>query len=346
MMTIREYRDLKMLSQSSLKLLDYSPAKFYEYEYMWLKGLGERRDMPENEAMRFGSLVDCKLLTPELFDETYSINSGVTPTGQMLTFVEAYYKFEFEYEALVGTKDLSEEEVLMIATKAYDAVGFKRDKLQSVIERFKTEGIDYYNFLLLSAGKKVISQEEDQKATKLIFEAKNAEFIGDILSADSSPGLVTFKQLPLFTKLSIGTYLIEVKGLLDFVIVDNLNKTITPYDLKTTGESYFLNSYTSRRYDLQAALYTELLKTWAESNYPDYQVLPFNFLVIYTNGNKPELYELTQDQLRLGAIGGTNQYGRPVKGFIDLLQDYVWHVENNKWNYSKEVYENNGRKLI
>lgn len=345
-MTIGEYRDIKALSQTSLKLLDYSPKKFYEYEYKWLTGQGDKSEMPENDAMRFGSLVDCKLLTPELFDSQYAVNTGAMPTGQMLTFVQTYYLYEKTLLDTVNGRDLTEEEIAGLAQAAYEFVGFKRDRLQTILERFKTEGLDYYNFLTLSAGKTVISQEENEKADKLILEAKSTEFVRDVLSAEFNRNTEVIRQLPLVDKISVEDQVVDIKGLVDFVIIEHDSKTIRPFDLKTTGESYFSTSYTSRRYDIQAAFYYHLLVLWKKTLYPDYLVTIPEFLVIYTNGNQPELYEMSSEQLTMGRTGGINQYGRPVKGFINLLSDFIWHKKNDKWNFAKEVYENNGRKKL
>ncbi len=46
--------------------------------------------------------------------------------------------------------------------------------------------------------------------------------------------------------------------------------------------------------------------------------------------------------METGEFGGTLPSGRVVKGFETLTTDYLWHVENNLWQYPKEVYTNNG----
>lgn len=348
MITVKEYRDLKMISQSSLKLLDYSPLKFYNYEYKWLTGEGERSEQPANAGMKMGSLVDCKLFTPEEFDNTYIVSNVQHPTGQMLTFTDNFYEEEKKLSAELG-RPVNKDEVRQIAEKAYAFTGFKRDSLDNVFERFGKEAFEYYKFLKQSEGKIILSKGENTEADELIEAAKKDEYISKIL--EPGDGFEVIKQLPVTGIFSAGNEyceIVKLKGLLDLVVIDHKTKSIHPFDLKTTGDSNFIQSYNNWRYDLQGAFYTYLLKIWkSEQKYKDYYVTPFTFIVIYTSGVKaPELYEMSGDQLDLGKLGGLNSSGKYVRGFSQILADYVWHKQTGKWNYTKEVYENNGRRII
>lgn len=346
-MSVSQYRDLKMLSQSSLKLLDYNPRKFYQYQEKWLSGEGEQQEQTPNEAMKFGSLVDCKLLTPKDFDSQFIVNTAVQPTGQMLTFVVAYFALEQNFIDF-HKREPSIAEVDTMFIQAYNTAEFKRDSKEKVMERFKVEGMDYYTFLKMSKGRMVVSSEQNQAAEAIIGQLKTDEFIGPILSPVEVLKEVK-TQLPVFGELTVDFHEagLKLKGLLDLVSIDHENKTIQPFDLKTTGEANFITSYNTRRYDIQGALYSYLLRFWqSENKMSDYQQLPFTFITVYTNGNSPELFEMSKAQIELGTNGGLNSYGWKVKGFVQICADYYWHRSNNKWNYSKEVYEYNGRKII
>lgn len=99
-------------------------------------------------------------------------------------------------------------------------------------------------------------------------------------------------------------------------------------------------SFLKWRYDLQAAFYSEALR----QQYPGYKVMNFKFIVISSlQLKKPLIYKCTDTDLLVGKHGGMNTFNnRKIKGYEQLMDDYVWHSENNLWEYPREVYERNG----
>lgn len=78
---------------------------------------------------------------------------------------------------------------------------------------------------------------------------------------------------------------IKVKGMLDMVVIDHKNKTITPVDLKTgsTGSGNFIkNGYIGWNYYIQSRLYSYLLaselKFKNNSEIKDYEIQSFKFI--------------------------------------------------------------------
>ena len=155
---------------------------------------------------------------------------------------------------------------------------------------------------------------------------------------------------------------IECKALLDRVIVDHKNKTIQPIDFKTMGDQtiYFPKSLRQRRYDIQAAFYTEALKSKKE--YETYKILPFKFIVESTiNPGNPLVFTCSQELLRIGQFGApkTYLYGKivsegydhmseyksmvtlEIKGFHQLIEDYKWYMEN-EFEKNKKIVESQG----
>lgn len=340
----KEYRDIKALSQSSLKLLDQSPRKFYETEYQWLIGAKDKPEIEVSDAMRLGELVDCLLLTPSDFSSSFVVHTGETPTGQMLDFTNKYFKQEKEqtnnYE-----KKLEQSEIDQIAENVYIEVGFKRDSRDTVLKRFKTEALDYYKSLRAGIGRAVISPEMHLKALRMVDQLNANEFTGPILNP--GPDVEKLVQLPIY-KEDFCQFRVPVKGLLDLVLIDHSTKIISTYDLKTTSEFNFTSSYISRRYDIQGSLYNELsMYLIGDMKLGGYKVKDsFKFIVGSTIGGMPEIWKMNFNDLKTGRLGGKNLYGRTIKGFKGLIDDYKWHVENNKWDYPKEVYENNGVRLF
>ena len=83
--------------------------------------------------------------------------------------------------------------------------------------------------------------------------------------------------------------------------------------------------------------------TFSGQKYEDYIVADdFGFIFIDTHlMNAPVNILMPESDLR-SAINGGTRYGRPRKGAFQIFNDYVWHVEADKWDYPREYYENNG----
>lgn len=335
-----EYRDTKAISQSSLKLIEYNPKKFYTDEYLWLIGQAERPVDKSTDAMTLGTIVDKKLTDPKGLDEFVILND--VPSGQMKDFVEEYFRIE---QNNLREKSLTVGSVDLIGQAAYDKVGFKRDSYPKVIERFKTEGAPYYTALVKSIGKTLVSQELYQDSLRVYNDLIYDEFTGPILTQKTTETIEIFDQLPIYFNLKG----VPLKALLDKVVVNHEEKTIALYDIKTCGDS-FLSSFGNYRYDLQGAFYLDAARIWRDTvlKKSEYKMLSFKFIVGYTNhkGIKPEIWEMLPCDLMAGIYGGDTRTGRKVKGYKVLLDDYLWHVKNKKWDYTADVYANNGIKYL
>ncbi len=135
----------------------------------------------------------------------------------------------------------------------------------------------------------------------------------------------------------------KYKALLDGILINHNLKTIEPYDLKTSEDSAlgFPDKFFKFRYDLQAAIYTEAVKVYKDTYYPDYELLDFKFVVgSFNYPNKPLVYN-AKNILDIGKNGGEYK-GKYYKGYLQLTQEYFWHKEYDKWDYRKEVYDQKG----
>lgn len=345
MASTQDYYDIRALSQSSLKLFSFNPQRFFLEEYLWITGVKDKtKRKDKSDAMIFGDLLDCLVLVPHEFDERFIKADVAPPSGQMLEFVKYY--FEREVDITDGATELTKEEAQEIAHEAYNKVGFKRDSFAKVLERFKTEALDYYKLLRKSVGKTIVSSELVDKAEELKTVLLEDEYIGPILSAQTNEKQTVFRQMPLVQDTDIDN--VKLKGLLDMVVVDHENKEIHLYDLKTCSD-YFPSSFTTYRYDIQMTFYAGLLATWAEENgyIEDYELIMPVFIVADTSGNEQHtLWEMPQSLFEVAAEGGANIYGRTIKGMGQMVEDLKWHIENNKWQYPREVYENQGKRIL
>ena len=130
----------------------------------------------------------------------------------------------------------------------------------------------------------------------------------------------------------------EFKALLDGVRVNHRDKIIEPYDLKSTGKNVFQfkDSYVQYGYYRQGALYEQALYS-EQSPVKDllaqgYTMADFLFIVTETktsSTNPALIYRTTPKEREAGLNGGyvgTKWY----PGINQLLDNYLWHVENNE----------------
>jgi len=136
------------------------------------------------------------------------------------------------------------------------------------------------------------------------------------------------------------------KSKLDLIKVDKKNKTLTPYDLKTTAFPIreFRNQFYKLRYYIQASMYMDAAREWAFKNYPGYELKPFQFIVVSRSNPKSPAIFATNELLYLSGKNGFYKEDGTLwrKGYIQLAEEYEWHIEKEEFSYDKDVYESNG----
>lgn len=306
-LTIKEYRALNKIHYSQLSALAFSP-RFV---------LSEEKDF--SDGLKFGSLIDCLVTHPEDFINDFKVLSTQKPTGQMLEFCDTLFK-----------NKCSKEE-------AYMLVGFKRDKIEKVFERFENEGKEYYNELLESEGKITITLEEYTNALVIKEKIINGLFTKQYFNSKNE----IYYQVPLV----IG----NLKCLFDMIVINHEYKIVFPIDLKTTtGSVYnFKQDFIRWHYYLQASLYQYCLMTYLNQISCNYTLNNFRFIVASNNPNSiPLIYTTTKEDLNIGRFGTKTRYGTKIKGFEELIDELKWHEENNMWEVPKEVYDREGHIVI
>jgi len=311
-----DYYKNKAISQSQLTNLTLGPKYFKnKLEYK-----------SESDALTLGSLVDVMLTESENFDNLFLVNDNVRPSGQLGDYVDLIYQ------------GFSEED-------AYASVGFKRDKLEVIKEKFQYEGPQaYYKFLLESKNKKVISREEYDKALRIVNSLLTNRFTSKYFNCEDTECLT---QLELYWNYKD----FDCRSRLDIVKINHKEKTILPIDVKTSGKSTynFLESIVRFRYDLQASFYMEALQWYIDNKeeYKGYKLLPFLFIVEHTDyPGLPLIYECTEKDIYGGKYGGITTTGVKLKGFDELVTDLKWYYQYDSWDYTREIIENNGKVEI
>lgn len=302
-------------------------------------------DEDDKAHFRIGGAVDTLLTNTSQFNKLYYVNGLGRPSGLTGIFLDDI------------PLTLTEDSPLDEYAESYMKAGFNMpiDRVVKSIwtnEKYR----DYYMARKQSNNKSILSNQEYEIVLSCQMSIMNNPFAREYFFPMSSY-LEVFKQVPLYF-----TYKgLACKGLMDGVLVDHKNKTITPYDLKTTGRSVleFPSTFISLKYYGQSALYYQGLKQLIEEGnfYPsetdfdyqakikDYDIKNFLFIVCEKTPIQRSpvswIFRCTDQDLQSGLHGGFHN-GKPIKGIDQMIEEFLWHRENNYWTLPKRALDNQG----
>lgn len=338
---VEAYRDIDAVSQSQLKLLLAGVEAFNNVQ-------AEEKYYSEKEHFIIGSGVDCYLTQGEQeYNNLYYISSLENkPTSTIMSIIkEAYDLFMQE---TIEISDIESEQVKSFIMQAinnqeYQVKWKDETRLSKVIEF----GRDYWQDLIECGDRQILSLQQHDHilliAQNILSHPYTEQYFKDGENVD-----IYFQQAILFEYKGV-----KCKALLDMVIIDHFNKTIQGIDIKTMGDyiSNFPISFNRRRYDFQAAFYTEALNYQKQNSKADYKILPFKFIVESTiNPKTPVVFTCSESILFKGKYGipeeriGNHVFRRKY-GFDDAIKLYKWHLENG-FDDDKVIVENEGNLLL
>ena len=336
----REYRNLPLLSASDLRTFTTDRKKFY-----FTKIMGQKQEEEYNRATLIGSLVHCLILEPENFDERYFLSSIENmPTGLMLALTEALYKITIQNTNENGEITCEFGEIFQ---QAYTESGFKIG-IEAVLKKFTGSSSEaYYQQLRDSKAKnlQVVTLADINIANKIVETAKNHPYTVQILNAECGNRFKVYNEIQVESFDILG---IQMKGMLDKVIVDLESKTIQIYDLKVVFDTvnFYREYFLKKRADIQRYIYWKAIKSYFIEEYPDFEVLPPIFLTLDSGCfYAPILYPMTKQDLQK-AFSGFVLNEREYKGVENIIDDIRFCTEHNTWNTSSELMFTNGFKQL
>lgn len=322
-----DYRSIRAISNSIMGVYEDDYESFVRY-WVYNQSLPQKSDA----SLSLGSAIDTLLTRPDEFNDIFIVYNAPAPTGQMQAFCFALAN-AYDESATAPPYQL-----------AYEVAGFKRDTLPKVLERFEPFK-QYYQFLIDSKEKAVLTAEQAARAFQIVSELKAAKYTSGPVNTEPQPGVLdVYNQLELMATIDIGGQVLPLKGALDRVIVDHLERRILPFDFKSSFNSDgFESSYVKYRYYRQGSYYTYLLQKWAEEQgIGHYKIARFVFIVCSTNRGRHYLYQMTDVDLRAAEFGGMLQSGYKIKGWRQILEELAWLQNNNNWDYPYEAQVNGG----
>ncbi len=333
---VEDYRNSEAVSQSKLKLLTVSVDAFKEVKE-------PEMFFEEKEHFIIGSAVDDFITMGEgYFEENYFIGSSSKPSALIMSIVQQV----FQSRTADDFDNFFNQDLL----PAIEAHNYQPNwKVETRIKKVSEEGESYWNELVQSEGKIVLSVEQDMKVKQIINQLFTHEYTKELFTPEDNEDI--YYQVPIYFEHDE----VFCKALLDMIIVNHSNKEVYAHDIKTIGDytKLFHHQCLKRRYDIQASWYMEALLQWVGNNFPGYNVLPFSFIVASTTKQCPPVEFVTDVEfLNVGKFGVSLLYDYELneeiqtkvvktKGWKQLLSEYKWHQQNG-WDVDKDIAEANG----
>lgn len=329
-----EYRKIDAINQSRLKKILKSPKEYFDNKNK------------TTDYFTFGSVVDFLLTEKKKdFNEEYFVPIIKTPPDNIKFIIDKIYENEkfrksIDEEFTVLDSVQIEELILKIATEINYGQSYKKETL---LTKVYDGGLGYLESLRNAEGKQIISPDDFNKAKTRVMEVLSNPQLAKYFKKESKDYDILFKPVIQFEYHGF-----TCKGELDIVIVHHGVKKIIPLDVKTTSDTIYGFNYNfwKYRYDFQAAFYTlgitgdKYFQPLIENG--GYTVTSFKFLVIEANGyNPPVMFNSNPLLHNIGLNGGVLANGKEIEGVNQAFNRLQWHIENNKWDFSKDYYDNN-----
>lgn len=308
-------------------------AKFQREGFRKIKYLFEKVESP---SLVFGGLVDTLLTgTQEEVDEKYFIADFPSLSDSLEKIVNALYRKTGGH--FLTLKDIPEEVIHEVAINEnyYSAEKWKNLRLKNILEGCS----DYYDLLRLAGEKTLVSQEIFNKAILSKEELKSNSYTRFFFARDNGiDGIERIYQ----AKFKADYNGIPIRCMSDLIVVDHINKTVTPVDLKTSFhyEEDFEKSFTDWRYMIQAQLYAYIIKQnmLQDAYFKDFILLDYRFIVINKETRTPLVWLFPHTFVEEDCVN--NETGEVYPNWRKILGRLEYYLKNNPI-YPLEISELN-----
>jgi len=335
MKEIKETNKLEqLLSNEEVIDLKLSYSRISDFDRNGPKAL-IRPSNPEGDGLRFGSLVDDLLLDKvtnnnlcKLLYVVYDDNKPTATLGALCDIIIDNYD-----------KVPDKNTVLKIVKHN----GFwSKMKEDTKIKQFDIDEFwDYINIKLETKDKIVVTQKESQDAKECV----------DLLLNHKHTHHLFNNNFENHYQYKFGFYYkgFHLRGIIDKMSIDHTDKVVYMEDIKTGSSraDEFTKSFIKYCYYFQEAVYTKAFDDiCAELGLKNYILAPFKFIFIGRGEKVPHVFEIS-DKWHNAAINGfTTKAGYKYKGLDENLDLIYYHWKNKLYDFSQEVYENNGSLIL
>lgn len=331
----REYHDYPAWSYSTI-------AKYAKEGFAALATLHDK--VEPTSAMEFGSLFDSIITRGKRTMDEYVVYDREVPAAEkrvldmLVTMTTCNILSEVPDETIISaTTDCG----------YYPKWGF--DAKYKHLAEFD----DY--FAVARTGKKIVSRTDWEDAMEMARVFRKDEYLKDLFGTQNTTDIEYAYQTQFVTDMTLPSgRTVSVKIMPDLLKIDHRFRTVQPVDLKTSSIPAwnFKENFLKFRYDLQASVYTDVLRRMMDlsEDLNGYKILPYLFTDISRTDKVPVTYLYDQTDLSQSdglhyTIGDkTYQY----KHWTALLDEIIDLEESNAVvpQYISTTVPNNILELI
>lgn len=326
------------LGASSLKMFELSPKYFKNYVDGNLK---------EDEAtfLALGTKLHMYILEPDEFKKNYIYLEFTRPRGKQEDFCKLIVDSMSEdsnikdlviaaYKATYATASKSEDKIKEEALKMYKSLKKYIDYLITAKDYKETLTWGDYNYLRQA---KKAAQDHD-KAKDMLFD-KATDFIDYENDTYTANELMVYWEYP---DIEIDGKSLVLRSTFDRLVVDHENKIIQLIDVKTSNDlTIFKDRFNELKYYRQIALYWMAAEYWFKENFPDKDITEYqkeSYIAAVQTPNRYRDYPIVWKIFPVSE----ESVEKGDKEIEELLPKVAWHIIEDKWEHSKEYYDNNG----
>jgi hypothetical protein len=294
-----------------------------------------RPSNPEGEGLRFGSYVDDllvdKVTNNNLCKNLYVVYDDNKPTATLGTLCDI----------IIDNYDKIPDKNTVL--KIIDHNGFwSKMKEETKIKQFDIgEFWDYVKIKLETKDKLVVTQKESQDAEECISLLLNHKHTYHLFNSDFDHHY-QYK----FEYYYKGFHL---RGMIDKMSIDHYNNIIYMEDIKTGSSraDEFTKSFIKYCYYFQEAVYVKAFDSICKQlELVGYTLAPFKFIFVGRGEKVPHIFEISDKWHNAAIKGFTTKAGYKYKGLDENLDLIYYHWKNKLYDFSQEVYENNGSLIL
>jgi len=260
-------------SYSSINKLRYDPRLFYSYYVL------EEKEERLDSFLVEGRVLHCLVLQPEEFDKQFVVAPGKTPTPNTKKILDRLFA---ETEGNRQSLDSYTDDILKYLIEYNLHQSLKTDE-QRIAKIIDSDSITYWNYRCNSENKTVIDQDTYDRMSAAVETCNDNPYFKEIFSLKDDEEFDEFKvfnEQELRYELKGKSY--GIKGIIDRFVVNNKEKTIHVYDLKTTSKTNkdFPETIEFYSYWLQAAMYALLASKFVQEKQEQQYTIKFSFVVL------------------------------------------------------------------
>lgn len=295
-----------------------------------------RPSNPEGDGLRFGSYVDDllvdKVTNNNLCKNIYVVYDDNKPTATLGTLCDI----------IIDNYDVIPDINTVLKIVRHNAFWSNIKTDDKLILKFDID--EFWNYIKVkfeTKGKVVVTQKESQDAEECVNLLLNHKHTWGLFNND----LENHYQYK-FEYYYKGFHL---RGIIDKLSIDHVDKIVYMEDIKTGSSraDEFTKSFIKYCYYFQEAVYVKAFDSICEQlGLVDYTLAPFKFIFVGRGEKVPHVFEIS-DKWHNAAINGfTTKAGYKYKGLDENLDLIYYHWKNKLYDFSQEVYENNGSLIL